>query len=47
VRALRRSNPRAAVVELAVLTALPVLAVRGWARRSAGARLSCLPGGEG
>jgi len=47
VRTLRRSNPRAAVVELAVLAALPVLAARGWARRSAGARLSRLPGGEG
>lgn len=47
VRTLTRSNPRAVVVAPAVLAALPVLAARGWRRRSPGPRLARLPGGDG
>ena len=43
-RWLARSNPRAAPVSLAVLSSLPVLVAGGWRRRTAGPRLSSLPG---
>ncbi|MCG6962016.1 MAG: glycosyltransferase [Acidobacteria bacterium] len=45
-RALVRSNRRTVLVAPAVLATLPVLAARGWARRSAGRRLARLPGGR-
>lgn len=44
VRSLVRSNPRAGPVSLAVLTSLPVLVAGGWRRRTAGPRLSHIPG---
>ena len=43
-RSLVRSNPRAGLVSLAVLSSLPVLVAGGWHRRTAGPRLSSLPG---
>jgi GT2 family glycosyltransferase len=43
-RLLVRSNPRAAPVSLAVLVSLPILVMGGWRRRTAGPRLSALPG---
>lgn len=43
-RSLVRINPRAAPVSLAVLGSLPVLVTGGWCRRTAGPRLSALPG---
>lgn len=43
-RRLVRSNPRAAPVSLAVLSSLPLLVAGGWRRRTAGPRLSSLPG---
>jgi GT2 family glycosyltransferase len=43
-RLLVRSNPRAAPVSLAVLVSLPILVTGGWRRRTAGPRLSALPG---
>ncbi len=44
VRTLLRDSPRAVLLSLAVIAALPILIGAGWRRHTPGARLSYLPG---